>query len=345
MAALTVPVPTVVTFDVRVRAGTLADVAAVALRVIAAAGLHAPTKCRVAGTKKQQVWKGIPAAFSEADALARPVTLDLGGGLDVTLYRPHATAKWAAMGPLRGEDVRAIDFMLSVSDAGREGTLSALAAYARLGRALLDEPGLIGACSSWKGDGARCLPEVPVAGTRSQVLVTTDEEVAAGYDDPGSFWSDGWSDVERRGSNSLCIRAIDAADGPALLAKLQDRQWALARAARPGGIRYYLPVVTDSERDIYRSGARTLGMAGLDPKTGKLEMTCAVLDDRHVAGWEIFDLWNVLQDGELDGAPIRGARVVFVDDAVARRERRPLLAAGAEVLAYDAEGELVQITG
>lgn len=342
---MTVPVPTLVTFDVRVRAGTLADVAAVVSRVLAAAGLRAPTKYRVAGTKKQVAWKGIPAAFSEAEALARPVTLDLGGGLDVTLYRPHETAKWAAMGPLRGEDVRALDFMLSVSDAGREGTLSVLAAYVRLGRALLGEPGLIGARSTWKGAGAHCLPEVPVAGTRSQVLITTDEEVAAGYDDPSAFWRDGWEDSERFGKYTLCIRAMGAADGPALLAQILDRQWALGRAARPGRIKYYLPVVKDSERDIYRSGERTLGMAGLDPKTGKLEMTCAILDDRHVAGWEILDLWNVLDDRELDGNPILGARVVFVDEAVARRERRPLIAAGAEVFAYDVAGELVPITG
>ena len=54
----------------------------------------------------------------------------------------------------------------------------------------------------------------------------------------------------------------------------------------------------------------------------------------------------LLRSGRLtDGRPLKEVRVVFADEAMARRERRPLLDNGVRVRFYDASGALQDLTG
>jgi hypothetical protein len=65
-------------------------------------------------------------------------------------------------------------------------------------------------------------------------------------------------------------------------------------------------------------------------RDGALLLSCA---GGSVQGWEVYALRRRLSEGE-----VRSARVLFLDEAVARDQARPLLDAGATVAFYDEDG-------
>ena len=115
----------------------------------------------------------------------------------------------------------------------------------------------------------------------------------------------------------------------------------MARAVKKGGCRLYTPLPSEDERPHFVEGEPTLNMVGYVPAEKTVELACAILDDTHVHGWEIMQAFALMETAQTpDGDPIEHVRIVFADDAVARRERRPMLDGGLQVFAYDPSGEL-----
>ena len=223
--------------------------------------------------------------------------------------------------------------------ASREGVLKDHLAFVR---ALLASDGACRLWSDWSGSGASCLPVVPIARDRSQIVVTSEEAVANTYDEPNVFWS-AWDEVEPFGDLRLATRALDITTGVELLERVLDDQWAMARAAKPGLTEYALPEPLPEERDIYRAGERRMQMVGYDKVDKLIELTCVLEPDEHINGWEIFDLWHPLVTGELGKRKVEQARVVFLDRDSAEREKRPLLDIGARVFFQGDDGEDVEV--
>ena len=164
-----------------------------------------------------------------------------------------------------------------------------------------------------------------------------------GIIDPQAYW-DSWS-VERTGGRGLCTRALDVNSGVELYEAIAERQWAMARAVKPGGCTLYQPLPEEHEEALFTRGERTLHMVGYLEDTKTVELSCAILDDQHIHGWEILGLHDMREEGTTtEGYEVEAIRVVFLDEAVARREKRPLLDARIQVFAYDQEGELLQLT-
>src|SRR5262249_41139251 len=99
------------------------------------------------------------------------------------------------------------------------------------------------------GDGV-CVPLVPLAKTRRPLLVTSETEVAAEYERPDDFWSAGWT-IERFGDLRLLTRCQNVVTKGDVLREIQDHQWQMARAAKPGRTKYSSPEVAADEKPVY----------------------------------------------------------------------------------------------
>jgi hypothetical protein len=254
---------------------------------------------------------------------------DLLGGGFVTVFRQD------------GRETLHVQLEHEVGKLDADGRRGVVAQHARFAEALCEGAGGVRGNSTWVGPGADCLPQVPVAGDRSQVVVTDMAEVAGAYDDPDVFWSS-WPERREIGGKIVLRRALDAVDGSAFLRAVQDAQWAMARAARPGRTRFGLPRPTAEERPIYRAGTRRLEMVGHDRDQGHVELACAAGPGEHVHGWEILDVWHLLATGKMpNGKAVKSVDVVFLHRETAEAEKRPLLDAGARVLVQSEAGDEV----
>jgi hypothetical protein len=169
------------------------------------------------------------------------------------------------------------------------------------------------------------------------LIVARHQDIAAAYADPSAFhavWAGGFEE------DGYCLRfrAADAETGPEFLAAVQDGQWALARAARPGLTRYY-PTFIDQETEVCRRQPARLQEVGYLAPAGIVEYTSVAAPGEHLAGWEIHRLAALLRERRMgDGQPVNGVRVVFLDSDAAELEKRPLLDRGIKVLALGANG-------
>jgi hypothetical protein len=192
--------------------------------------------------------------------------------------------------------------------------------------------------------GASAVPDVPIAHVNTRLLVTTGRKVEASYDDPDAFWKAGWELVETLGEQHLLARGLGVASSPDYLAEIIPHQWAMARAAKPGLTKYFLPQVLPEE-EAYRAGKPRLRIVGHKAPENVLEFSCVLEPGQHIQGWEIFDLWSVIQEGTLpDERKVETVRVVFLDRWAAEQEKRPLLDIGAKVYYYGDCGELAEFT-
>jgi hypothetical protein len=215
------------------------------------------------------------------------------------------------------------------------------------------------------------VPEPPLA-CHNHVTTVTDAEVADAYNDPSSLphnWNasffDLWDRVERVGDKRICIRALDALEVQAWLAATFENTMHLARLAKPKKTRYLPPgevgpafaawwqygdLIADE-----KAGYPALANTGYDPATRTLEFAGFVTDTpverggpdpRHVLIREIHTMRAVVRAKRtIDGQPVDTVRIVFPDEWMARRERRPLLDAGARVYFMGRpSGDLVEVT-
>jgi len=239
----------------------------------------------------------------------------------------------------------ALSLNLRVPRDPATGLLRLIQCSAEFCRALARERRLVHAVLSREGPGAECLPEVPVAGFRSHAVVTSREAVARAYVSESSFWESGWESYEQFEDVALVLRACHTVNGPEYLAAVQDQQWTLARAARPGLTRYDLPRPQPAEKRTYRSGEPCLEVVGYLPDERLVELSAYVPDGAHVRGWEIFNVLALVAEGRLDdGRPVDLVRVVFFDRAMAEAEKRPLLDIGARVYYQGDSGDIIKVS-
>jgi hypothetical protein len=193
-------------------------------------------------------------------------------------------------------------------------------------------------------DGNACVPFVPLAETRRPLVLTDEAEVAAHYERPAEFWSAGWT-RETYGSKTLLTRCQYAIDKAEVLAETIDDQWQMARAAKPKRTVYADPVVTPEEKEIFERGEPRLIQVGVNAE-GLVEFSCSVEPDEHIRGYEIYYLRElVVRKQSRDGTPITSVRVVFYDQAMAKREKRPLLDVGVRVYYQHPDtGDLVEVS-
>jgi hypothetical protein len=182
-----------------------------------------------------------------------------------------------------------------------------------------------------RGIGANCLPLVPMVApdaifvwlrrTRIEDAYTTVDAFLAAFDQ--SEIADGFV---------LGLRGARAFDTVAWLKVAMASQWALARAARDGRTVHRPATPLPEEVAVYRAGPETLHPAAYDAETSLITYTAWTPDDTHLSGFEIDGLHDLLLRGTTpDGRPVKAIRVVFPDEAAARREARPLFDLGVRV--------------
>jgi len=215
------------------------------------------------------------------------------------------------------------------------------------------------------------VPSPPLA-RYHHVTTVTDAEVAAAYEDPSSFpheWKgtffDCWDRVERVGEYNVCIRALEELSVHHWLAKTFENTMHLVRIAKPKLTRYGAPGEVDPAFAAWwefgdliadeAAGYPALSLIGYDPGTRTVEYAgfCTNTpvnrggeDPRHVLIREIHALRGLVKaKKDHEGRPVDTVRIVFLEEWMARRERRPLLDAGARVFyAHPKSGELIEVT-
>ena len=203
--------------------------------------------------------------------------------------------------------------------------------------------------SSW----AEFPPQPPLA-RYNHVVTVTDAEVADAYDDPDSFWQC-WDRVERVGDHRVCIRALDKLEVRDWLDETFESTMYLARIAKPKRTNYLTPgnvrpafapwweygdIIADE-----RAGYPALLFVGYAPSTRTIEYAgfCTDTDiakggpdPRHVLIREIHEVRALIKaKKDRQGHPVDTVRIVFAEEWMARRERRPLLDVGARVFFMD----------
>jgi hypothetical protein len=198
-------------------------------------------------------------------------------------------------------------------------------------------------------------PQPPLARC-NHIVTVTESQVADAYDDPDAFWRC-WDRIERVGNLRVCIRGLRDLDDEAWLARTFESTMHLARLARPGQTIYSMPwhgpqsaafapwweygdIIADE-----RAGYPALSFVGYAPSTRTVEYAgfCTTTDiakggpdPRHVLIQEIHEVRALVKAKEdREGRPVDTVRVVFAEEWMARRERRPLLDAGARVFFMD----------
>jgi len=196
------------------------------------------------------------------------------------------------------------------------------------------------------------VPEPPLA-RANHVVTTTEAQAAERYDDPGAFFSM-WDRVEKIGDARVCIRGLDCLNVHDWLAKTFESTMELARIAKPKLTYYNAPhfhkpfTAWWEYGDLIseeKAGYPALTLSGYDPHTKTLEFAGYITntplerggrDPRHVLIREIHEVrWITGTKKDRAGNPVDCVRIVFPEEWMARRERRPLLDAGARVFFMD----------
>lgn len=264
---------------------------------------------------------------------ATDAKLNLEGGHTISIYlQPGEERVWV------------FKIILNTGEENGSEIPSYLIAFASITRDLFSRERVVTGNVSREEPGVTCLPHLPIAGLNSHLVVTTEAEVTAAFEDPEVFFDAGWTTVEPIGEKYLMLRGMTAAENPVYLAEIISHQWDMARAAKPGQTKYYAPQPEPEELEIYEAGEPTLSGITYIAAEKRLEMTCYLEPEQHVKGSEIFDLWALVEAGELtDGRKLDAVRVIFFNREMAAREKRPLLDVGAEVFYYDPNMELTQL--
>jgi hypothetical protein len=264
----------------------------------------------------------------------------------------------------RGTQMTVDDHLWHV-EINREGppTEAWIEAMTKVARAAIRMPEFLYAVLD--RDGGRVMafvPRPPLA--RSFHLVTTNEtQVAERYDDPSVFWSV-WGTIETIGDVRLCTRHLDALEEQDWLARSIDDTMELARHARPNLTYYdsdpywypdYAPWWEPGDSQDEKAGAPALTLVGYVAETKTVEFTGLITrytpqssgeDPLHVLIVEIHAVRELVTKKQTDdGRPVAAVQVVFLEEWMARQERRPLLDVGAQVFYMDGKtGARVAVT-
>jgi hypothetical protein len=200
------------------------------------------------------------------------------------------------------------------------------------------------------------VPSPPIA--RHKHIVTTDDaEVAASYTDPELFWRQ-WKVVHASEQRRLCIRALDAYELPNYLARTFAGTMDLARNAKPGQTQFGTVNKWEPALRAFwepgpfaeeKAGLPALEPVGYDPATKTLKYSGFIEktgdEHVHVLAKEIVDLYTILDaNADDEGRPVEHIEVLFLDEWMARQERRPLRDVGARVFYMGKNGKQVELT-
>jgi hypothetical protein len=190
------------------------------------------------------------------------------------------------------------------------------------------------------------IPDVPIIGAEKYLVMTTQTEVEQNYERPEVFWNASfWSSIEQYEEQYLLLREEHTFDDLDFIHAVYDQHWQLARAVKPGVMKYYYPNVRPHEEEIFFAGEPRLNIVGYSTEKQIIEYTCCVEPDEHIQGWEIYKLRELVKEGTLeDGRPINSIQVVFPNEEMAQREKRPLLNIGVKVIYLNYMSEDVEIT-
>jgi hypothetical protein len=228
-------------------------------------------------------------------------------------------------------------------------------------RGALRLPGLIRAVVSREYEHHTQFPLRPPIAAANYAVITTEADVDAAYLEPEVFWN-AWDTIEEHGDFRLCTRGLhlpDPIDERAWLAHTFDDSMAMARAARPKQTWYglasrpgprYAPFWEPGDPADGKAGFACIAPIGYDPATRTVEYTAYVPPPtggipNHLLLYDIHIIRAaVIRKKTLKGEPVDTVRVVFLDEAAARAERRPLLDVGARVFFHTADKRLVELT-
>lgn len=240
----------------------------------------------------------------------------------------------------------------SIDYAAYEGTAEWLDSAVLELRAAAGEVRLLdGAVSRGPANSLEFAPSPPIAKGNYAVL-TTDAQVAAAYDDPAVFWAS-WDKIEDVKGHKLCTRALRALRDEYWLGETFEASMAMARAARPHLTEFPWIQLTGVEGPWWdfgdvqdeKAGWPMLDLVGYEPRTETVELAAKPGHDGHVLLQEIDTIRQLVSRGKTrDKKPVKCVRVVFLDEATARVEKRPLLDVGAKVYYMGKQAELVELT-
>jgi hypothetical protein len=328
-------IPDGIHLEVDIETGDLAVVARASFEAMAATGVPSVTQwCIPVATRNRK--KGLHEAIAklfETDPANRETSL----GFDLE-------AGWSgAIGRPAGNPNRQSLLLMVHLDQERPELPTVVAKFASVCRELLARVPVRWGRARWIGSGALCVPHVPIAETRAQVVVTSVREVDDAYERPEAFWK-AWDVREEHGDRTLLIRAVEAKDSVDMLRRSIGPQWEMARAAKPGRVHHVVPSVEPEEESIYLQGDSPLKTVGYLEKEKLVEMSCVLPKNAHIPGWQIHNLLErILSKTVPDGRPLETLRIVFLDRWAAEQEKRPLLDIGAKVYWQGDSGDIVPV--
>jgi hypothetical protein len=250
---------------------------------------------------------------------------------------------WIVLREIDDDDTWDVQISRGYTGVSKDG-LASLVAIAR------DAPGFGGlqsaAVERQPSSLASFVPLPPIAEANHAVLVT-DDQVSAAYGDPRVFWKM-WN-VEPAGRWKLCTRALDDIDEDRWLASTFESTMALVRAAAPHLTRYGVPHWEPEmapwwefgDLNDEKAGYPALAPGGYDAATRTYDLIGFITktplekggdEPRRVLVREIYDVRDLVQSKrDPAGRPVETVRITFLEEWMARQERRPLLDAGARV--------------
>ena len=186
------------------------------------------------------------------------------------------------------------------------------------------------------------LPSPPLL-REYHLVVTSEAEVAGVYGDTERYWQC-WDEVIRHGKHRLVYRAFDAVDDAKWLESVYEDQMEMARRAPPGRTAYAQMTLKEWNRPVLEAEESALSYVGYHPEKRLIEFTAWIDGNRHIPLREIIMVGTIIAKGkDPKGRPVEAVRVVFVDEASARRECRPLKDVDALVCFHDPDGNLVEV--
>jgi hypothetical protein len=187
--------------------------------------------------------------------------------------------------------------------------------------------------------GGHCLPVLPLAEDATHLLACTKKDIVASYGDPAGFAA-GWEEVVEHGAIRLHLRAADALGNPDFLRRILHGHMAMARAARPGTVRFYAPRFADGEFAVLDAGEPTLTGIGYDASSMTYEFAGHLRPGVELRPIDLHLAWRIASSGEVEGRPVREVRAVFMDRAQASRAAPLLRAAGVIPCWEDSSGRM-----
>lgn len=187
------------------------------------------------------------------------------------------------------------------------------------------------------------IPEVPIAKYNTHAIITSQKEVNAAYETPEEFWQADWQKMSQVGEQVLLSRALEAATDLEYLKATSKAQWQMARHSKPGLARYFSLDLQADQKEFFYHEPSSLQLIGSEEGQNLVKYSCQLLKEKHITGWEIYEIWRALHFETLpDVHKVTAVQVYFEDEKAARAEKRPLLDVGARVF-YNLEGAIVEI--